>query len=189
MGMISEYEVVVIGGSWGGREAVVEILSGLPSTFRTPIIVVLHRQKNSESYLREIIAQHLQIEVQEVNEKEKIAGGKIYLAPSNYHVLIEEDKTFSLDVSENVVHSRPSIDVLFESAAVVYADRLIGVLLSGANSDGSEGLHTISKKGGMVIVQNPDEAENSFMPLAALEKTEAFVMTKAQIREFLLTLS
>lgn len=188
MGLISEYEVIVIGGSWGGTDAVIEILSGLSASFRLPIIVVLHRQKNVESALDEIIGKYLKLEVREINEKEKIVGGKIYLAPSNYHVLIEQDGTFSLDVSENVAYSRPSIDVLFESAAMVYSEKLIGILLSGANSDGSEGMLAIAKRDGMTIVQNPEEAENSIMPVSALEKVKAFVMTKKQIQEFLLSL-
>lgn len=188
MGLISEYEVVVMGGSWGGTDAVIDILSGLPPTFRTPIVVVLHRQKNVESILDEIIGKYLSIEVKEINEKEPIKGGVVYLAPSNYHVLIEKDKTFSLDVSEDVAFSRPSIDVLFESAALAYGDKVVGILLTGANSDGAEGMRAIVEREGMAIVQNPEEAENSIMPKSALEKVNAFVMDKKQIREFLLSL-
>lgn len=188
MGLISEYEAIVIGGSWGGTDAVIDILAGLPPTFRTPIIVVLHRQKNVESALDNIIAKYVPLPVKEVNEKEPIVGGTVYLAPSNYHVLIEEDRTFSLDVSENIAYSRPSIDVLFESAAVVFRERLIGILLTGANSDGSEGMQAISERNGLTIVQNPEEAENSTMPLSALEKVKAYVLNKKQIQEFLLSL-
>jgi two-component system chemotaxis response regulator CheB len=189
MTFVSTCQIIVIGGSWGGTEAVIEILSGLPTGYLIPIVVVLHRQKNAESLLPEIIAQHVSLEVTEVNEKEAVIGGKVYLAPANYHVLIEEDRTFSLDVSENVVYSRPSIDVLFESAAMVYKEKLVGILLTGANSDGTEGLQAISEKGGMTIVQHPEEAEHNTMPLAALQKVEASVMTKLQIQKFLLTLS
>src|SRR5690349_15815709 len=134
MGLISECELIVIGGSWGGTDAVIHILSGLPTTFRTPVVVVLHRQKNVESALHEIIGRYISIDIKEVNEKEPVKGGSVYLAPSNYHVLIEKDKTFSLDVSEDVAFSRPSIDVLFESASMTYGDKVVGVLLTGANS-------------------------------------------------------
>lgn len=188
MGLITECEAVVMGGSWGGTDAVIDILSNLPASYRTPIVVVLHRQKNVDSALHEIIGKYTSLEVREINEKEPVKGGAVYLAPPNYHVLIEKDKTFSLDVSEDVAYSRPSIDVLFESAALAYGDRLVGILLTGANSDGTEGLRSVVERNGLAIVQNPDEAENRIMPLSALQKVNAFVMNKKQIQEFLLSL-
>lgn len=161
-------EIIVIGGSWGGLQASLTILKNLNTGFNIPIVLVLHRLKNFESDLEGVFSSKLTLPVKEVEEKEKLRGGFLYLAPSNYHVLIEKDQTFSLDVSEYENYSRPSIDVTFKSAAEIFGNRTTGILLSGASKDGSQGLKAIAEKGGTALVQDPAEAEVSTMPLAAI---------------------
>ncbi len=166
------YEAIVIGGSWGGMEAVIKIVKDLPVFFPLPIVVVVHRQKNVESNLCSVITKNTRLYTKEVTDKEEIRPGTIYLVPANYHVLVEKDRTFSLDVSENVLFSRPSIDIVFESASLVFRNKLIGILLTGANSDGSQGLKAISEMGGLTIVQDPMEAISKTMPLSAIERVK-----------------
>lgn len=168
-----KYECIVIGGSWGALGPVLEIIRNLPAAFIIPVIVILHRQKNIESSLVSLLRNNTKLKVCEIVDKLKITGRNIYICPANYHVLIEKDKTFVLDVSEPENYSRPSIDVTFESAANVFEDRLIAILLSGLNSDGSNGLKKISDNGGLAIIQNPDEAEAKNMPNAAKNKVNS----------------
>lgn len=180
--------LVVIGGSWGGLQASLSILSGLPESFPVPVILILHRLRNFESDLQGLYRKKLSLQVQEVEEKEKIRPGFLYIAPSNYHVLIEKDQTFSLDVSEYENYSRPSIDVTFKSASEVYGSSTAGILLSGASKDGSKGLKQIKENGGMVIAQDPEEAEVDTMPLSAINiMPDCRVMTLKKIHEFLLS--
>ncbi len=167
-----------------------KILSGLPVEFKLPIIIVLHRLKNVESELPRLIAKYTHLPVKEIDEKEQILPGYVYIAPANYHVLVEEDKTFSLDVSELVHYSRPSLDVSFKSAAQVYKNKLIGVILTGANRDGSEGLGEIKNKGGLTIVQDPAEAEVDTMPKAAIKNTQVdHILTLEGIKNMLIKLN
>lgn len=181
--------LIVIGGSWGGFKASQFILNGLPANFKVPVLLVLHRLRNFESDLAAVYNSKLILKVREIEEKEKISPGNIYLVPSNYHVLIERDQTFSLDVSEYENYSRPSIDVTFTSAAEIYGSKTIGILLSGASKDGSRGLRNIKDKGGLTIVQDPKEAEVDTMPSAAIGLVpESTVMTLQGIREFLYSL-
>lgn len=181
--------LVVIGGSWGGLRASLSILSGLPAGFPVPVILVLHRLRNFESDLQGLFRKKLSLQVQEVEEKEKIRPGCVYIAPSNYHVLIEKDQTFSLDVSEYENYSRPSIDVTFKSASEVFGPSTAGILLSGASKDGSQGLKQIKEKGGMAFVQEPKEAEVDTMPLSALNiMPDCRVLTLKKIHEFLFSL-
>ena len=183
------YEAIIIGGSWGGMEAVIKIVKDLPVLFPLPIIIVVHRQKNVESSLCEVIKKNTKLSVKEITDKDGLKSGTIYLVPANYHVFIEKDKTFSLDVSENVMFSRPSIDVVFESAGLIYKNKLIAILLTGANTDGSEGLKTISKLGGLTIVQDPKEAVSKTMPLTAIEKVKVdFVLTLGEIHTLLMSI-
>ena len=183
------FEAIVIGASWGGLEAIIKIVSQLPQLFPLPIIVVMHRQKNVVSGLCSVVSKNTRLSVKEITDKEQILPGMVYLVPSNYHVLIEKDKTFSLDVSEEVRFSRPSIDILFESAALVYKKALIGVLLTGANADGSEGLAAISEMGGITIVQDPKEALSKTMPLSAIERVKVdYILKLEEMREFLITI-
>jgi two-component system chemotaxis response regulator CheB len=162
------YEAIVIGVSAGGMNALGTILSGLPVDFALPIIIVQHMDPESRDYLPEHLDQKSNISVKEAEEKEKITKGVAYIAPPNYHLLVEEDQTFSLSVDEWVNYSRPSIDVMFESAAEVYGRKLVGVVLTGANADGSAGLKKIKGAGGLAIVQDPATAHVDIMPKAAI---------------------
>ncbi|MEX2490881.1 MAG: chemotaxis protein CheB [Nitrospirales bacterium] len=167
------YEAVVIGTSAGGMNALTKILPALPASFPFPIAVVQHLANNSDSYLAEYLDRISFITVKETEDKEFMSSGTAYLAPPGYHLLIEPDRSFSLSKDPRVNFSRPAIDILFESAADVFGDTLIGILLTGANADGSLGLKAIKTQGGLVIVQNPRTAEVSYMPQAGLDATPA----------------
>lgn len=167
----------------------IRILKDVPSNYAIPIVIILHRKKYYKSSMNEVIQQNASITIKEVEEKEKIEPGFVYIAPADYHVLIEEDYTFSLCASELLNYSRPSIDVTFESAAEVFGPRLLGIILTGANRDGSEGLKSISEKGGATIVQDPKEAEMAEMPASALNYVKSsIVLGLDQINRFLLDL-
>lgn len=170
-GDLKGIKLLLIGGSAGSIQAIIDILRDLKQELSIAIILIIHRKSSSSSSLTKIFAKESTIEVTEAEEKEEILPGKIYIAPANYHLLIEKDHTFSLDTSEKVEYSRPSIDVTFQSAADVYGQSLAALLLSGANSDGSEGIFTIANTGGLTIVQNPESAEVGIMPRSALLKT------------------
>lgn len=146
------------------------LLPKLPKSFSIPIIIVQHLGAYSGTEWIEILDNMSKVKVKEADEKERITAG-VYIAPANYHLLIEKDKTFSLSLDERVNHARPSIDVLFDCVADVYGADAIGVVLTGLNSDGAQGLKQIKNNGGIVIVQNPDTAETNEMPLAALAAT------------------
>lgn len=164
-------EILMIGGSAGSLDVVLRILDGLPKTINLSIVIVLHRKSSSDSSLTRLLDIRSAVSVKEAEEKEKIIPGMIYVAPADYHLLIERDHTFSLDSSEKVQFSRPSIDVTFQSAAEVYKSSTAALLLSGANSDGSEGMKAIADMDGLTIVQNPVTAEVPFMPKAAIMAT------------------
>ncbi|WP_040294834.1 chemotaxis protein CheB [Beggiatoa alba] len=164
----SRYQAVVIGSSAGGIKALSAILKTLPSTFPLPILIVQHLHPDSDSYIVNILSNCTSLRVKQADEKEGIMGGVIYIAPPNYHLLVEEDKTLSLSIDAPVNFSRPSVDVLFETAAYAYREGLIGVILTGANSDGSQGVKKIKKLGGCVIVQSLETAEAKAMPQAAI---------------------
>lgn len=182
-------KVIVMGGSWGGIQASLAILKVLPANYSIPIILVLHRLRNYDGNLQEVFKHKIALKAIEIEEKEMLLPGHVYLAPSNYHVLLEKDHTFSLDDSELENYSRPSIDVTFTSAADVFARNTVGILLSGASKDGSSGLKHIFEKQGTTIVQDPDEAEIETMPLAAIELIPGCtVMKLEQIQAFLLSL-
>jgi two-component system chemotaxis response regulator CheB len=166
------YELVVIGASWGGLGALERVLSGLPRSFRTPIAVAQHRSPDGGSEgLARLLGAHSTMPVVDAEDKQPIEPGTVYLAPPDYHLYVEPDG-FALSVDDAVLYSRPSIDVLFESAADLYRDRLIGVVLTGANEDGARGMATVKRLGGYAIVQNPVEAEKPDMPRAALRAVE-----------------
>ncbi|MDO1445842.1 chemotaxis protein CheB [Rhodocytophaga aerolata] len=185
--MSGKYKAVVMGGSWGGMNAAVEILKYLPADYPLPIVLVLHRLKGVISELPALIRKKTYVQIKEADEKEKMQPGTVYIAPADYHLLIEQDQTFSLDVSEAILFSRPSIDVTFESAAEVFGKKLIGIVLSGASKDGSQGLYTICRAGGQAIVQDPRQAEVTTMPQAAIETVKrAKVLTLDEIAAYLL---
>jgi two-component system, chemotaxis family, protein-glutamate methylesterase/glutaminase len=162
------YEAIVIGTSAGGMAALNQLVGQIDQNFDVPVIVVQHLYPNSDDFIARNLNTRSAIPVSEANEKEKICSGHIYVAPANYHLLIEDDRTFSLTIDPKVNFSRPSIDVLFESAAEIFSNRLVGVLLTGANSDGARGLKRIKERGGITIVQDPNTAEVPTMPAAAI---------------------
>ncbi|MCK5716810.1 MAG: chemotaxis protein CheB [Thiomargarita sp.] len=166
------FEAVVIGSSAGGIKALSTLLSALPKDFPLPIIIVQHLYPHSVSRLAQILEKKSYLSIKEADEKEKIVGGMVYIAPPNYHLLIEEDRTLSLSVEGPVNYSRPSVDVLFASAAFAYNNRLIGIILTGANNDGNFGVKQIKERGGYIIVQDPVTAEADSMPKAAIAATE-----------------
>lgn len=165
----SKYQAVVIGASSGGLHALKKLLPSLPAVFPCPVLIVQHISPMSENYLTVILDKISYIHVKEADEKEIVLPGSAYVAPPDYHLLVEADKTLSLSVEDKVNYARPSIDVLFQTAADAYRNRLVGILLTGANADGSAGMAYIKSKGGFTIVQDPGEAESPFMPKSAIQ--------------------
>jgi two-component system, chemotaxis family, protein-glutamate methylesterase/glutaminase len=166
--MRSSPKAVVVGASAGALEALSVILPALPANFRLPVLVVVHIPPDKRSVLVELFRRKCRVAVHEAEDKEPILAGNIYFAPADYHLLVEKDGCLSLSTDEPVLYSRPSIDVLFESAADAYGADLIGVILTGANQDGAEGMRAIVDAGGAGIVQRPDDAFAPAMPQAAL---------------------
>lgn len=187
--IIPDFKVVIIGGSAGSLNVLMQILPQLPVIKSFAIVIVLHRKSTDELTLEELIKLKVSSNVKLVEDKVALLSGFIYVAPSNYHLLFEKNNTLSLDTSEKVNYSRPSIDVSFESAAEVYKNQLIGILLSGSNADGTEGLKAIQKEGGTIIVQDPESAEMPFMPNSAIRNTKPdFVLDIQEILEFILSI-
>jgi len=177
--------LICIGGSAGSLQVVLKIFSQLHEGFSIPFLLVLHRN-SVDSGLDELLSSKTNLHVKEIEDKDLIQRGYIYVCPADYHVLIETSKQFSLDYSEKINYSRPSIDVVFKSAADVFQDELLAILLSGANADGTEGLKRVRETGGRVIIQNPDDAEMSYMPGHALEKIKANkVLTEEELAPFI----
>ena len=184
------YQAVVIGASAGGMYAINKLLATLPDDFQLPIIIVQHIAPSSDNYLAEFLNKNSKLAVKEADEKESLKEGHVYISPPNYHILIEEDFTISLSADEKVNYSRPSIDVLFMSAADSFKKKLIGIILTGANEDGAKGLLEIKKKGGLTITQDPMEAETPTMPKAAIRLTNPhYIKTIKEISELLIQLS
>ncbi|BDU25992.1 MULTISPECIES: chemotaxis protein CheB [unclassified Flavobacterium] len=184
--IINHYKVVIIGGSAGSLQALLQILPFIEDSISFALVIVVHRKSTDEQTLEDLIALRSKIKVKEVEDKVKLRTGFIYIAPSNYHLLFEKDETLSLDTSEKINYSRPSIDVSFESAAEIYGPDLIGILLSGSNSDGTVGLKAIQAAGGKIVIQNPLSADMPFMPNnAILHTTPDFVLSTEEILEFI----
>jgi two-component system chemotaxis response regulator CheB len=162
------YELVVIGTSWGGLHALRRVLGGLPANFDLPVVVVQHRHRDSDHLLVSLLQDHTALTVHEIEDKTPLAPGGVYVAPAEYHVLVEVGQ-LQLSTEEPVRFSRPSIDVMFESAADAYGARTIGVIMTGANDDGARGLRRIADRGGAAIVEDPATAESAIMPAAALK--------------------
>ena len=163
------YSAVVIGTSAGGLAALQILFKQVDKKFALPIIVVQHLYPESDDFLAQNLNLICKLPVKEAAEKEMIRPGEVFISPANYHLLIEDDHTFSLNIDPKVNYCRPSIDVLFESAAQVYTNQLIGVLLTGANNDGAKGLKRIKEMGGITIAQDPQTAEIPAMPLSAIK--------------------
>jgi two-component system chemotaxis response regulator CheB len=162
-------DAVVIGASAGGIEALTGLLPALPAGLRAPVFIVLHLPRDRPSVLVEIFARKCAVPVQEAEDKDTVAPGTVYFAPADYHLLVDRGPQISLSADDPVHHSRPSIDVLFESAAEVYGGRLLGIILSGANEDGAAGLAAIHDAGGVTVVQCPKTARAPQMALSALK--------------------
>ena len=162
--------VIVIGGSAGSLEVILDITNRLPLFATVIIIIVVHRKIDNDSILENLIAHKTLYAVKEVEDKDAIIPGTIYIAPPDYHLLIENKDTFSLDSTEKIHFSRPSIDVTFESVAEIFTNRVMGILLSGANADGAAGLACIKEMGGHTLVQSPESAEMSIMPQQAINR-------------------
>lgn len=162
-------QAIVIGSSAGALEALSSILPALPARFTLPVIGVVHLPSDRRSILAELLQRKCRVQVREAEDKEPIEVGTVYLAPPDYHLLVETDKSLSLSSDEPVLFSRPSIDVLFESAADAYGCGLTGIVLTGANQDGAKGLRAVVAAGGAAIVQNPRGAFAAAMPEAAIE--------------------
>lgn len=188
------FELVVVGGSLGGTEALRALLAALPATFPLPLAVVLHRGHGDTGLLRKKLMDGRQLPVVDVEDKEPLLAGRVYLAPANYHVLAEfpqsgpggqSERTLALSTEGPVNWARPAIDVLFETAAEAYRERLIGVLLSGSGKDGATGLARIRECGGVTVVQDPATAEAAEMPATALALAEHKVLLLEEIGAFL----
>jgi len=160
---------VVIGGSAGSLRALLEMIPMLRSSLPFPVIIVLHRKNDTRSGLQDLFATRTSLPVREAEDKDPLENGTLYLAPPDYHLLVEKDATIALDSSEKIRWSRPSIDVTFESVADVFGSGTMAILLSGANNDGAAGLKYVQDCGGITVVQDPDTAEIPVMPRSALE--------------------
>ena len=177
---------VAIGASAGGVEALLALLPSLPPGFGPPVIVVLHQAEDRDSLLADLFASRARLAVRQAADKEMLAPGTIYFAPPGYHLLLEADRSFSLSCDAPEHFSRPSIDVLFDSAADALGPGLAAVLLTGANQDGAAGLAHAGRQGGLTVVQEPDEASSREMPLAALAlRAPDFVLPLQGIRQLL----
>lgn len=179
-------EAIVVGASAGALEALSAILPALPESYPIPVLAVVHLPADRKSVLAEILRAKCRMDVYEAEDKEPIRSGTVYVAPPDYHLLVESDRRLSLSSEEPVRYSRPSIDVLFESAADVYGPGLIGVILTGANDDGARGIRAVVDAGGLALVQRPDLAQASAMPRAALEVCpEAHALSVQEIAAYL----
>lgn len=165
------YEAIVIGVSAGGMQILRQLFKGLSKGFEIPLIIVQHEVAHADDFLAHFLTKYTSIYVKQADEKEEILPNHAYLAPPGYHLLVDDDRVLALSTDPPVNYARPSIDVLFETAAEVYGKGLIGIILTGANADGSKGLQSVHKLGGLTIVQNPDSAEVSSMPERALALT------------------
>ncbi len=165
-------KALIIGGSAGSLEVLLKVLPALKPIITFPIVIVVHRKKGADSLLADLLTTKTILKVKEAEEKDILQPATIYIVPSDYHLLIEKNLTFSLDYSEKVNYSRPSIDVTFNSAAEVYGDKLVCLLLSGSNSDGVNGLIATSRYGGETAVQEPTSAQVDYMPRQAILKAK-----------------
>lgn len=167
---MKRYEMLIIGGSAGSLQVILSVLAASGDNFTVPVLVVLHRNSVFESSLEELLSVRTGLTIKEVEEKDILKAGIVYVCPADYHVLLEQDHSLSLDYSERVHFSRPSIDVTFRSAADIYGPGLVGLLLSGGNSDGAEGLAYVQARGGLAVVQDPLTADVPFMPQQAISR-------------------
>lgn len=161
--------ILLLGGSAGSFKLLFRLVKLLPENFNKTVIIIIHRKKNFFSEIEKLFAENSRMLLREISDKEPIMDNTIYIAPANYHALVENEGFFSLDVSDAVWYSKPSIDVTFESVAEVYKECVTAVLFSGANQDGAEGLLKLRQKGALTIAQHPQDAEMTEMPQAAID--------------------
>jgi two-component system chemotaxis response regulator CheB len=183
-------EAIVIGASAGGVDALGLILPSLPAKIRPAVLIVLHLPRERPSLLVEIYEKRCALPIRDADDREPIEPGTNYFAPQDYHMLVERNRQIALSTEEPVHFSRPSVDVLFESAADAFGSRLLGVILTGANEDGAAGLHAIHRAGGVTVVQQPDSAKVPLMVVSALQRNPAdFVLSLPQIAQLLIGLA
>lgn len=183
-------KLLVVGGSAGGLSMVLKIFPRLTPDMNLCIILVLHRKSSEDNVLVDVLAKRTRFNVKEADDKDIVTAGTLFVAPADYHLLIEKDGTITLDDSEKVNYSRPSIDVTFESAGEAYHDSLVCLLLSGANADGVAGMLKAKESGAFTVVQDPKSAEVSFMPQSALDTFEPdLVLGESNLQEFVLQLT
>ena len=187
--MPNKFEGIVIGGSWGSVSPLSSILSLLPSEFSIPIAVALHRSSGSDDFCNIFGSTEFSLKVYEPNDRDAFLPGKVFLAPADYHMLIDNNKTICLSTSDRTNHARPSIDELFETAADCFEEKLVGIILSGASKDGSRGLKKIKEKGGLTIAQNPLSAKADTMIRSAMKTSKVdYLYDAEQIGRFLIDL-
>ncbi len=184
------FAAIVIGVSSGGMNAMKTLFSRLPNDFKIPVIIVQHISPRSDNQWIKLLSDKYKRTICEADEKIQIENGAIYIAPANYHLLIERNRTFSLTIDERVSYARPSIDVLFESAADVYKKTLIGIILTGSNDDGRNGMKRIQQAGGVTIVQNPETAESPYMPASVIQTIKPdYILSLDGITELLIKIN
>jgi two-component system chemotaxis response regulator CheB len=182
----SSQKIIVIGGSAGSLHVILYILAHLRADLTIPIVIILHRKNDSDSSLSQLMGLRTDLPVKEADDKEAILPGNVYLAPADYHLLIETDMNFSLDDSEKINFSRPSIDVTFQTAAEAYGEGVTAILLSGANADGVEGLSIIKSLKGTIAVQDPQTAQVPYMPQHAIDAMPIDqILTVEQMPDFI----
>lgn len=185
----NQYKAIVIGGSAGSFQVINKILSSIPRDFELPIIMCLHRLRHVRNGFVEALNIKSNIEIKEPLDKESIKKNTIYLAPANYHLGIDIGNTFALSTDDLVNNSRPSIDILLQTASYVYKHKLVGILLSGANRDGASGMQKIAERGGLTVIQDPKDCLIDTMPASALKLTTIdYSLNTDSIIEFLLAL-
>jgi len=160
--------LIVIGGSAGSLDVILRMLPLLKTTIQSAIIIVLHRKTSDENILTELLCAKTTLPVKEVEDGDMLIAGTIYVAPADYHLLVEKQGGLSLDASEKINYSRPSIDATFESAAEAWGEKLTAIILSGGNADGSEGMKVVKQHGGICVAQNPATASSAYMPQYAI---------------------
>lgn len=177
---------MVIGGSAGSLDVLLKVLPKIETLNSVSLVIVLHRRNSDDHMLEELLRIKSGLRVEEIEDKTLLLPGRIYVAPPDYHLLFESDISFSLDISEKINYSRPSIDVAFESAADIFGVNLIAILLSGANADGTEGLKAVKNNHGIVIIQSPETADVPYMPTFALNNLKAdFVFSPSEMAAFI----
>ncbi|MDB5010845.1 MAG: hypothetical protein JWQ06_1634 [Mucilaginibacter sp.] len=179
-------DILLLGGSAGSFKIIFQAVKGFSSELNKTVIIIIHRKPNFFSEIEKLFTDNIRMAFREISDKDHIDTNTVYIAPPNYHTLIEKEGFFSLDVSDAVWYSKPSIDVTFENAAEIYKDRCTAILFSGANQDGAEGLLKLRNSGALTIVQNPDDAEMAVMPNSAININAAeYILRTTEIFELL----